>query len=283
MSFDFERARRWVIAVGLGSLALIALSTRCTGEPKLRAPAEDEAVSLLSRHQVLSRDTPPEKVRRQAKAAGAEALTRVFLAEAANARAGTLRWLVEVGAEPARATPAERSRVLMDVASRPPHDRLAYLIELGWDPRQIDSFAGETLLHRAAAAGADAATVTLLVKKGLSVQQAQRDGRLPLHVAAAPAVAPLVAAGADVEALDGEGFTPLMRAVMDNRTAAVQALIQAGASVHSTDRRGRTALHLAYSGRRTDVVDLLESAGAARTARDHDGLRPGERNYDLRR
>jgi ankyrin repeat protein len=61
-------------------------------------------------------------------------------------------------------------------------------------------------------------------------------GATPLHTAAAHSsfqahavVADLLAAGADVEAADGEGRTPLLLALASNRKDAIDALLNAGA------------------------------------------------------
>jgi ankyrin repeat protein len=74
-----------------------------------------------------------------------------------------------------------------------------------------------------------------------------------LHYAASPeAVAALIRAGADVNAADATGTTPLMRAAFVARKSVVSALLAAGASplLRQQKRRGRkphTARELAES------------------------------------
>jgi ankyrin repeat protein len=60
----------------------------------------------------------------------------------------------------------------------------------------------------------------------------------------------------------------------------VAHLLDAGAAVDARDDKGRTALHLAAAddNRRHDVSSLLIERGASLTAKDHEGLIPGERN-----
>ena len=60
-------------------------------------------------------------------------------------------------------------------------------------------------------------------------------GAQPLHMAGMSraneaSVAKLVEAGADLEALDTYGFTPLLRMASNNLAAGAQALLEAGAS-----------------------------------------------------
>lgn len=78
--------------------------------------------------------------------------------------------------------------------------------------------------------------------------------------------------GIAVDALDAKGYTPLMRAALASRSAAVAALLAARASVDKTDRRGNQPLHLAAVAS-SDVacVKALLSGGADVHARNGDG------------
>jgi hypothetical protein len=77
--------------------------------------------------------------------------------------------------------------------------------------------------------------------------------RVALHYASSPeAVAVLIEAGADANAADAVGTTPLMCAAFHGHTGAVRALLASGASptAHQQKRRGRkscTARELAES------------------------------------
>ena len=55
----------------------------------------------------------------------------------------------------------------------------------------------------------------------------------------------LVERGADPNAVDANGTTPLHRAVRNRCAAAVEVLLDAGADPQATNRRGSTAIQLA--------------------------------------
>lgn len=86
----------------------------------------------------------------------------------------------------------------------------------------------------------------------------------------------LVEAGADVNARDVWGFTPLHSAAENATPAAVKALVQAGADVNAPlrsfgrgldSRGGRTPLHIAASNPNPEVAAALIEAGADVAAR----------------
>jgi hypothetical protein len=85
--------------------------------------------------------------------------------------------------------------------------------------------------------------VELLLAAGADPNAAMRDGRRPLHFAAAfdvPAAVPLLlAAGATVDTRDEDGCTPLFSASRD--VAAL--LLAAGADVRVRDREGNVPFH----------------------------------------
>jgi ankyrin repeat protein len=150
-------------------------------------------------------------------------------------------------------------------------------------------YAGATALHIAAAAYRPDLCLRIIAS-GAQIAARSRRGWTALHHAAdshpnlpqwdpdrqARTIAALAAAGADPNALDGNGVTPLHRAVRTRGAAAVAALLEAGADPTARTRNGSTPRRLADvpSGRggsgsplaraeQARIVELLERSGAA--------------------
>jgi ankyrin repeat protein len=81
-------------------------------------------------------------------------------------------------------------------------------------------------------------------------------------------------AGAQVDARDPEGWTPLMVASKSSSQEAVKALLAAKASPNAKSKRGATPLMMACSENRWMVIPLLVEAGADVNARDEQGASP---------
>ena len=82
-----------------------------------------------------------------------------------------------------------------------------------------------------------------------------------------------ITAGADVNARDESGWTPLMRAAKFTKTPEViTLLLDAGATVNTRNGDGETALMFAARYTETpQVITLLLEAGADGKAKDEDG------------
>jgi len=103
----------------------------------------------------------------------------------------------------------------------------------------------------------------------------------PLHAAAkagdATAVKELLSApGANPDARDARGITPLGTAVGFNRSEVVDALLAGGAAVDGTDGKGNTPLHYAAGYGRVDLVKALLAAGADPSAVNEAGQTPAD-------
>jgi len=68
--------------------------------------------------------------------------------------------------------------------------------------------------------------------------------------------------GADVNATDERGNTPLLEAARYGHDDICRVLIAAGANLKAKDKDGKTALMLAVQNSHDDVVRVLKQAGA---------------------
>jgi ankyrin repeat protein len=84
----------------------------------------------------------------------------------------------------------------------------------------------------------------------------------------------LAKAGADLNAADATGLTPLISAAFMGHTGVVDAPLEAGAALEERDKDGYTALIFASNGGKAAVAQQLLGAGAAANARARDGSTP---------
>ncbi|CAF2413013.1 unnamed protein product [Rotaria sp. Silwood2] len=77
--------------------------------------------------------------------------------------------------------------------------------------------------------------------------------------------------GADINAPDAYGYTPLMNAAMLGRLDVVKALIEYGADIQRKGQFGYTALHAAAQSGHLEVVQALVKYGASVNCKNDDG------------
>jgi len=136
---------------------------------------------------------------------------------------------------------------------------------------------GQTPLHLAAT---KADVAKLLLAAGAQINARDAWGWTPLHKATSVSVGAeamkfLLARGADVNARDNTGRTPLFEAVVcfeDPVNAKV--LLENGADVNARDEEGNTSLHRAAKVGNTAQVKTLLSKGAAPSVKNSRGLTP---------
>lgn len=133
------------------------------------------------------------------------------------------------------------------------------------NPRPGPVYAGGGYTPMTSALGDDKQLAHLLDKYPDLVNDISTGGAQPLHNCGMSRVnqmstAFLITRGADIEALDTYGYTPLHRMASNNLAVGAKALLDAGADVHTKGACGRSALEVAQSSRARDVIQLLESA-----------------------
>lgn len=150
---------------------------------------------------------------------------------------------------------------------------LALLLDAGANVHLVDA-SGTSALHNAAEHGR-AECAALLLRHGARVDgSAAPDRGQPLHAAAAQEVAKvLLDAGADLEAREGFGYTPLMSLVRHAEPATIALLLARGASPWMVDDYGTTVLHEAGSA--AVATMLLDLVGDGQVdVSDDDGVTP---------
>ena len=123
--------------------------------------------------------------------------------------------------------------------------------------------------------------ITALIKAGADVNAKDKDGMTPVMWTAAcnpktDAIAALVKAGANVNAQANDGSTPLILAVLRNpNPEVITALAKAGAKLNAENKDGMTPLEFAAMEiDNPDVIAALVKAGADVNARSSTGMTP---------
>ena len=183
-------------------------------------------------------------------------------------------WVVEDHKKIAEEVRAEGPNSL-DAAGRTPlhravldarHNRVQALLDQAAAVDAQDA-RGQTPLMLAAQTG-QPYMIERLIKNGANVAARDADGNAAMHWAAyghrdyRKAMRFLVARGADLNARNDEGMTPLIAAAIDHKVFPVKALVALGADLDAKDNGGRTALAHAMARRSHSVVRLLRNSGA---------------------
>jgi len=134
----------------------------------------------------------------------------------------------------------------------------------------------ETAAHAAAWSGSWQ-ILDELAKAGADLNAKDASGYTPLHLAAwnghVVAVERMIKAGANPKVSAG-GYTPLHAAAWNGHKGADMMLIKNGADVNAKDRDGLTPLHKAAWNGHLDVVKYLIDRRATINAEDNDGFTP---------
>ena len=84
----------------------------------------------------------------------------------------------------------------------------------------------------------------------------------------------LIVNGAEIDAQDEDGLTPLMFATLDGQQEVVELLILSGVYLNKIDAEGRTALHYAAKYGQKEILELLIAYYAELNIRDYFGKTP---------
>ena len=147
------------------------------------------------------------------------------------------------------------------------------LIHCGADPDKADS-TGRSSLHSSVT---DSRCLELLLRAKADVDLKDPDDRTALHILSAygwdtTSLDLLARFGANMEATDRFGFTPLQEAVREDNHLMVSGLLERGANINARDPRGLTCLFqaLRFNGHNSLRI-LLENPGRLYNVKSDNG------------
>lgn len=203
--------------------------------------------------------------------------TPLILAAKSDSSAGIVRLMLAKGADP-NVKDSRGETALLLAAGTGDTETMRLLMAKGADVNTANAQGDTPIMFAALGNSLDA--VKLLLAKGANVNAATtsyhtvRHGQIPLIkltalIYAAPYASPelvrtLIEAGANVNAQDARGLSPLMVAVATERQdlEIVRMLLRAGADVNLKSALGETALDWAEKFGHPAVLAALRAAGA---------------------
>ncbi|KAF5644568.1 multiple ankyrin repeats single kh domain protein [Fusarium sp. NRRL 52700] len=243
------------------------------GNTLLHRAAEYGNVNLVERLLSLGHAVDPENKWHCTPLHGASSIDvkPVLLAAGANVNAFGNHGLTPLHDAAQRGVVEEMELLLESGAS------ISALTEYGW------TVLDEALSYEKSSDSTVLRTVKFLLDRGLSANDKNGNGAIPLHNACATsrvdAAALLIRKGADVNARDNRGKTPFQwasRGFVSKATVdLLSMLVDHGADVNSQDYKGLTALHDVDLNIRTDypgIFSLLVDYGADVNSQNYKGF-----------
>ena len=165
-------------------------------------------------------------------------------------------------------------------------EKLHAVLKIGYDlENRLPT--GESPLHLAAQCGLED-SVRILLESGSEVEPKNREQNTPLHFAIYPILSPLelyeiapeasfrtcrilVTNGADINAANKLGLTPLVLGIKTHNDAVVDFLLEKGTDLTVVDGNGWSSLHHACFVANPRYVELLLAKGAIPSVKAKNG------------
>lgn len=191
--------------------------------------------------------------------------------------ASTLRLLWDWGADPADVDGEGKPPLVLAIEGG--HSAAVdVLLRFGANPSQPSSSLLLSPLHVAIGCGSETAVLEALIQQGANVNAPDMDGVTPLmyaiHANDARATSLLCDAGANLDLTDAEGRTALSMALANGQLDALHELLAFGIDIDMQDVYGDTALHNAARGGQEEITRELVLAGANVNIRNNRGDSP---------
>ncbi|OAM05710.1 MAG: hypothetical protein TV41_06320 [Wolbachia endosymbiont of Dactylopius coccus] len=181
-----------------------------------------------------------------------------------------IKLLIEKGAD--ISSKNNSVQTLLDVANQYGKSEVANFL------RDKQSEYDHLLLDAARSGNLD--KITDLLNSGANIEAKEKDGKTPLYLAAREghlyAVKSLLNKGANIEAIENDKWTPLHTAAYHGKLDVVKLLVERNANIEAKTDNGKTPLELARENDKQEVVDFLRAKQdekgrpVQRKRRDHD-------------